>query len=256
MTGLLAGRTALITGAGTGIGSALATIFAREGANIVTMARSRDVQEATAEAIRSAGGKAVTVQGDVTSMVDVQAAVAAADDAFGGVGIAIQVAAHGRSNRPIDLATLDLAEWDAQSAVTLRGCYNLARACHPLLARSGHGRYIAITSNYGLSGDGSNPIYAAVKGALRGFAKSLAKEWGDDGITVNLFSPASMSESTKTYFEIHPEAWEGFRPTIPLRRMGDPYVDIAPGVLAIAGDQFQYMSGQTVCLDGGNYTAL
>jgi len=256
MTGLLEGRTAIITGAGTGIGRGLATVFAREGARVVCMARSAQAQDATAAAIRAAGGEAITIQGDVTAMADVRRAVAAGVEAFGGIDIAVQVASHGHGSKPFDLGSLELAEYDLQSAVTLRGCYNLAQACYPWLARSGRGRYIGITSAHGLAGDATNPVYATIKGALRGFTKSLAKDWGDDKITVNLFAPSSMSEGTEEYFRLHPEALAGIKEMFPLGYMGDPKSDIAEAVLAIAGDQFRYVTGQTLPIDGGHYVAM
>lgn len=253
---LLAGRVALLTGVGSGLGRGLATAFAAAGARVALVARSRGVSDALAADIREAGGEAIVLTGDIGDDGSVERAVAATTDRFGTIDIAVQIAAHPRSNLPLDLSAVTDAEWSAQGDVTLTGCFRLARAVHPALKASGRGRFMAITSAYGLSGDGGNPIYSAQKGALRGMAKSLAKEWGPDGITVNLFAPSSESEATNAYFARFPEAWEGFRKAFPLGRMGRPVSDIAPAVVALAGDQFGFVTGQTIPIDGGFYTTL
>lgn len=253
---LLEGRTALLTGVGSGLGRGIATSFANAGANVALVARSSAVPEALVRDIRDAGGSAAYIKGDITLSDSLATAVDETVAMFGGIDIVVQIAAHGQSHlaRPLDDVTLD--EWDEHVAVTLSGCYNVAHAAYPALKASGRGRFIAITSAYGLAGDASNPIYAALKGAIRGFAKSLAKEWGDDGIAVNIFSPSSESESTAAYFKLHPEAWEGLRAAFPMRRMGNPESDIAPAIVALAGEQFRFVSGQTIPIDGGFYTAL
>ena len=253
---LLEGRTALLTGVGSGLGRGIATSFAAAGANVALVARSNAVPDALVREVRGAGGTAAFMRGDITDPASLATAVHNTIGAFGGIDIVVQIAAHGRSHlsRPLDDITLD--EWDEHVAVTLTGCYNVAHAAYPALKASGRGRFIAITSAYGLAGDASNPIYASLKGAIRGFAKSLAKEWGDDGIAVNIFSTSSESESSTAYFEMHPEAWEGFRAAFPMRRMGNPEIDIAPAIVALAGEQFRFVSGQTIPIDGGFYTTL
>lgn len=253
---LLEGRTALLTGVGSGLGRGLATSFAAAGAKVALVARSSAVPEALVQEIRAAGGTAAFLKGDITDPASIAQAVDETVATFGGIDIVVQIAAHGQSHlsRPLDDITLD--EWDQHVAITLSGCYQVAHAAYPALKASGRGRLIAITSAHGLAGDASNPIYASLKGAIRGFAKALAKEWGDDGIAVNLFSPSSESESSKAYFALHPEAWEALRAAFPMRRMGDPAIDIAPAIVALAGEQFRFVSGQTIPIDGGFYTTL
>jgi len=253
---LLEGRTALLTGVGSGLGRGIATSFAAAGANVALVARSNAIPDALVRDIRDAGGRAVFIKGDITDPSSLATAVDETVGTYGGIDIVVQIAAHGRSNlsRPLEDITLD--EWDEHVAVTLTGCYTVAHAAYPALKASGSGRFIAITSAYGLAGDASNPIYASLKGAIRGFAKSLAKEWGDDGIAVNVFAPSSESESSNAYFAMHPEAWEGFRAAFPMRRMGNPETDIAPAIVALAGEQFRFVSGQTIPIDGGFYTTL
>lgn len=253
---LLEGRVALLTGVGSGLGRGLATTFAEMGASVVLVARSHDVPAAIADDIVAAGGVAMLVRGDISDDASVEQAVKAAVKRFGRLDIVVQIAAHPRSSRPLELSAITDTEWSEQADVTLTGCFRLARAAHPALKASGRGRFIAITSAYGLAGDGGNPVYSAQKGALRGFAKSLAKEWGQDGITVNLFAPASESETTTAYFERFPDAWEGLRKTFPLGRLGHPRNDVAPAVVALAGDQFGFVTGQTIPIDGGHYTTL
>jgi len=253
---LLHSRVAVLTGVGSGLGSGLATAFATAGARVALVARSSGVSDALADKIIAAGGEAIVLRGDISDDESVGRAVASTVEHFGGLDIAVQIAAHPRSSTPLELSAITDAEWATQGDVTLTGCFRLARAAYPALRANGRGRFIAITSAYGLSGDGGNPIYSAQKGALRGFAKSLAKEWGPDGITVNLFAPSSESEATTAYFERFRDAWEGFRKAIPLGRMGNPAIDIAPAVVALASDQFGFVTGQTIPIDGGFYTTL
>lgn len=253
---LLEGRVALLTGVGSGLGRGLATAFAEMGASVVLVARSHDVPAAIAADITAGSGAATVIRGDIRDDVSVDQAVQTAIERFGRLDIVVQIAAHPRSSTPLDLSAITDAEWSEQGDVTLTGGFRLARAAFPALKASGRGRFIAITSAYGLAGDGGNPIYSAQKGALRGFAKSLAKEWGPDGITVNLFAPASESENTTAYFERFPKAWHELLKTFPLGRLGHPRNDIAPAVVALAGDQFAFVTGQTIPIDGGHYTTL
>ncbi len=254
--GSLFGRVALLSGAGTGLGRGLALGFAEAGAKVALLARSAEAPAETCARIRASGGAAIVLRGDVTDRASVADAVAAAAAQFGALDIVLQIAAHGRSNQTFALETIDAEEWDAQASVTLDGAFNLAHCAYPHLQAGGRGRFITVNSAYGLSGDGGNPIYAAVKGALRGFTKALAREWGRDRITVNSFAPSSESESTTAYFARNPALRAAFEQAIPLGRLGDPRSDIAPAVVAIASDAFGFVTGQTLPIDGGFYTGL
>jgi len=251
----LEGRVALITGVGPDLGTGIALALAEAGAAVALAARGKTVPDALAQMITGDNGNACALECDVTDPGQVQSSVAAVLATFGRLDIVVQVASStGSHAQPLE--TIRLEEWDAQTQVTTRAAFNLARSCHAALRANGSGRMIFVTSAYGLSGDGGNPIYSACKGGLRGFVKSLAKEWGEDGITVNAIAPSSTSANTEAYFLSNPDAWDVFRKAIPMRRMGDPRTDIGPAVAAMASDAFRFVSGQTIPIDGGLYTSL
>ena len=146
--------------------------------------------------------------------------------------------------------------WDDQVAVALGAAFNCAHAALPWLKRSRQARYVLLGSAFGLHGAAMNPAYAAVKAATRGFTKSLAREWGPHGITVNMIAPSALSEAGAAYFEQNPAFKEQFLRNIPMRRMGRPREDIGSAVVGLCGAEFGYVTAQTLMVDGGLFTAL
>jgi 3-oxoacyl-[acyl-carrier protein] reductase len=111
-------------------------------------------------------------------------------------------------------------------------------------------------SCFGLHGAAMNPIYAALKGGDRGFVKALAREWGPDGITVNAIEPAAVTEPAEVFFNQYPEMRAKYLGNFPMRRMGRPREDIGRAVAALCGDDFGFVTAQSIQVDGGLYTAL
>ncbi len=254
---LLKGKTALVTGAaGGGIGRGASMALAEAGAAVVVTARKLEAAEGVADAIRSKGGAAHALALDVTDPMSVEKAVAKTVDHFRGLDIVIQNAVHGASAHDAKLEDVKLGDFEEQGRVALDGAFYLARACFPHLKASGAGRMVFFTSLRGVTGGKANPIYAAHKGALRGLTKALAREWGPYGITVNAVSPAAMSDAAVAYFEAHPEVRGMIEASVPLRRMGDPKTDIGGAIVALASPLMKYVTGQTIFVDGGGYTAL
>jgi 3-oxoacyl-[acyl-carrier protein] reductase len=252
----LSGRTALVTGAGGGIGRGLAQALAAAGANVVIAARRASTGDETRALIESEGGSALSVQADVTRRADVEAAVAAALATYGGLDIVIHNASSGRSSVPTKCEEIADEQWDEQSAIALDAAYYLAQSAFAPLRASGHGRFVILTSAQALHGGAMNPIYAAVKSAQRGMVKALAREWGPDGITVNGIAPAAETDATKAHFERHPQLREQILATIPLRRLGDMRDDIGGAIVALCSDEMRFVTGQVLPVDGGAYTAL
>ena len=253
----LAGRTALVTGAGSGTGRGMALALAAAGANVVIAARRAVTGDETAALIRDEGGSALSVEADATRQGDIERAVAAAVDRFGGLDIVIHNAINKASTRPVALADFEAATWDAQAAVALDGAFHCATAAYPHLKQAGvRGRFILLGSALGLHGGVVNPLYAAIKGGYRGFVKSLAREWGPDGITVNWIAPAALVESSEIYFQQNPAARDALMRQFPLGRMGRPREDIGGAVTAICSDAFSYVTAQTIQVDGGLFTAI
>jgi len=253
---LLIGRTAIVTGAGGGIGRGLAQALAGAGANVVIAARRAATGDETLALIRSEGGSAISVQTDVTRRADVQAAVAAAIETYGGLDIVVHNASSGQSSVPTKCEEIDDARWDEQSTIALDAAYYLAQASFSHLRDSGHGRFVILTSAQALHGGAMNPIYAAVKSAQRGMVKALAREWGPHNVTVNAIAPAAETDASKVYFERNPQIHAQIIGTIALRRMGDMREDIGGAVVALCSDLMQFVTGQIIPVDGGAYTAL
>jgi NAD(P)-dependent dehydrogenase (short-subunit alcohol dehydrogenase family) len=254
--GLLAGRAALVTGAGGGIGRGVALALAAAGAGVVIAARRRSTGDETAALVEAAGGRALCVQADVARRGDVDAAVAAALARFGRLDIVVHNASSGLSSVPTACEDIDDARWDEQFGVALDAAFHLAQAAFQPLRAGGHGRFLVMSSAQALHGGAMNPAYAAVKSAQRGFAKALAREWGPHGITVNAIAPAAATEATEAHFERHPALREQILGMIPLRRLGDAQADIGGAVVALCSEHMRYVTGQMVPVDGGTYTAL
>jgi 3-oxoacyl-[acyl-carrier protein] reductase len=252
---ILEGRTALITGAGQGIGLGIAEAMAAAGANVVLAVRRKEAGEAALASIREAGGQGLVAIADASSLEQMQAAVALAVDRYGGLDIAVHNANNPASAMPIALEAVSDADWEAQSSVAHRGAFILAKTAYPQLKKSGHGRYILFASAFGLHGAAMNPIYAALKGADRGFVKALAREWGPDGIGVLAIAPSAATPPVEVFFAQYPEIRDKYLANFPLGRLGDPRADIGEAVVALCSDRCGYITGHTVPVDGGLYTA-
>jgi len=256
MNALLHGRTAIVTGAGGGIGRGLALALAAHGANVVIAARRASTGDETRSLVEAAGGQAICVQTDVARRADVEHAVAAAVETYGSLDIVVHNASSGQSGAPTKCEEIDDARWDEQYAIAIDAAYYLAQASFAHLHASGHGRFVILSSAQALHGGAMNPIYASVKSAQRGMVKALAREWGPSGINVNGVAPASETDASKAYFERNPQVRAQIMATIPLRRMGDMERDIGGAIVALCSDQMRFVTGQMIPVDGGAYTAL
>lgn len=252
---LLEGRTAIVTGASGGVGRGIAEALALAGARVVIAARSPEGGNAAVEAIERAGGRALFVPTDIADRTAVAAMVEAATRAFGGPDIVIHNAASTLA-RPTSLEAIDDAIWQEQADIALVALHHLATTAFDALRQSGRGRFIILSSAQGLHGGSMNPAYTALKAAQRGFVKALAREWGPHGILVNALAPAALSDAAKAYLDADPERAAATLSAFPLGRLGDVRDDIGPAAVAMASDLFRYITGQTINVDGGNYTAL
>ena len=253
---LLQGRTAIVTGAGGGIGRGLAQALAAAGANVVIAARRAETGDETLALICAEDGRAISLRTDVTVRADVDAAVAAAIATYGGLDIVIHNASSGQSSVPTKCEEIDDARWDEQFAIALDGAFYLAQASFAHLRDTGRGRFIILSSAQALHGGAMNPVYAAVKNAQRGMVKALAREWGPHDIAVNGIAPAAETDATKTHFARHPQLREQIVSIIPLRRLGDMRDDIGGAIVALCSDHMRFVTGQVIPVDGGAYTAL
>jgi 3-oxoacyl-[acyl-carrier protein] reductase len=255
----LRGRTALITGAGGGIGGigrGIALALAAEGANVVIAALHKATGNDTAALIARQNGTALVVHCDVSVRTDVESAVSAAGSTFGGLDIVVHNAVNREGGTPLPLEEITDAKWDVQASVAWDASYFLAQAALPYLKRSVRGCFIMLGSAAGLHGAATNPIYSALKGGIRGFVKALAREWGIYQITVNGIQPVAATELTDIFAKQNTLESTQFMQNFPMGRLGRPREDIGRAVIAICSDDFGFVTGQSIQVDGGFYTAV
>jgi 3-oxoacyl-[acyl-carrier protein] reductase len=258
LPGLLEGRVALVTGAGGGIGRGIALALAAAGANVAVTGRRLSTCEDTLRLIDEEHGNAIALEMDVSNEQAVREAVVHTVAQWGRLDIVVQNAnAGGDSSHPIALESVTEEDWYRQARVAWDGTLHCAQATLPQLKKAkGRGRFIVLGSAFGLHGAAMNPVYAALKGGDRGLVKSLAREWGPHGITVNAIEPAAMTEPAEAYFAQNPAVRDMFIGMFPMGRMGVPRDDIGRAVVALSSDLMGYVTGQNLPVDGGLYTAL
>lgn len=234
-----------MTGAGAGIGAAIAEAAAAAGARVLVTAPHDNGAEVAARI------GAEFVRCDVTDRQQVDAAFEAAGIVHG----VVHNATSRLSNVPAKLAEVTDEEWQVHADVSLLGAWHAATAARPRLVEGG-GRFVVMTSPAGMEGSPMNPLYGVVKGGLRGFAKSLAREWAPLGHTVNAVSPLAATGALTQAFANDPTLRARLTAKVPLGWFGDPLRDIAPPVLFLLGDDARYVTGQTLVVDGGRFMNL
>ncbi len=241
----LEGKVAIVTGAGRGIGKAIALRFAAEGASLVLNSLSESATK-VAEEIVGSGCKAVAIQGDVSVSADVTKLIETAVATYGRIDVLVNNAGITRDGL---LMRMSEEEWDAVIDTNLKSVYLCCRAAlRPMLKSRGGGRIINISSVIGLSGNAGQANYAASKAGIIGFTKSLAKELASRQVTVNAIAPGFIV--TDMTAEMSQEAKEVLIKRIPLGSLGEPE-DVAAAALYLASAEARYVTGQTLTIDGG-----
>ena len=237
----LRGRTAIVCGASSGMGLAIAEAFAEEGAQVAMFARRRDVLEREAERLG-----ALAVRGDLTNPRDLERLVALTLEAFGGIDVLVN-----NGGGPPRTPARDLEPEAIEAAVELLlvPAVRLTNLCLPYLERSGHGRVITITSSTVREPADNLVLSNAVRPGIVGWAKTLGREVGPTGVTMNIVAPGRID--TARIAEVYPDGpTEADLAAIPLRRLGAPR-EVADVVCFLASDQAAYVTGAVVPVDGG-----
>jgi 3-oxoacyl-[acyl-carrier protein] reductase len=237
----LNGRTAIVCGASQGMGLAIAEAFVREGMNVAMFARRRKVLETEAERLG-----ALAIQGDVTNPQDCERLVHRTVEAFGGVDVLVN-----NGGGPPRGPALDVDDESLESAVALLllSAVRLTNLCLPHLRQSAAGRVINIESSTVKEPADNLALSNAVRPGVVGWAKTLSREVGPDGITINTIAPGRID--TERLAEVYPDGpTEADLRTIPLRRLGRPD-EIAAVVCFLASDAGSYVTGTVIPVDGG-----
>jgi NAD(P)-dependent dehydrogenase (short-subunit alcohol dehydrogenase family) len=240
-------RVAIVTGAGQGIGRAIARRFAEEGAQVMVVDRDALTARRTAQELRSQGFAAQSCQADVTRPTEVRRMVARTLDTYGGVDILVNNAGVLRSTA---VAAITPAEWDLVLDVNLKGTFLCAQAVFDSMVSRGAGRIVNMAS---MAGRATSTLggahYTAAKAGVLGLSRHLAREWASAGITVNAVCPGIV-DTPMVHGAVDVERLEQVRGSIPLGRLADPG-EIASLVCFLASAEAAYITGASVDIHGG-----
>jgi len=246
VTGALHGKVALITGAGAGIGAGLARRFAYEGARVVVAEYDAAAGAAVADEI---GG--LFVETDVAQRDQVENAVDVALAEFGALDILVNNAWGGGALGRVEAKTDE--QVTRGMAVGYYGPFWAMRAAYPAMKQRRWGRVVNMCSLNGVNAHMGSLEYNAAKEALRTLTRTAAREWAPTGVTVNAICPAAKSQAFLRAMADYPGMEELADAANPMGRMGDPYEDIAPVAVFLAGEGSRYVTGNTVFVDGGSH---
>lgn len=244
----LRGKTAIITGAGRGIGAALAEAFAAEGAAVVVnYSVSAQAAAGVVERIRAAGGRAVACQADVGRLDEHDALIAAALGNFGRLDILVNNAAIDRRETFLE-ATPE--HWDEVMAVDLKGPYFLAQKAARVMVAAGGGAILNISSVHDEQAHRNNSLYTIAKGGIKLMTRCLALELAAHGVRVNSLSPGAILTDINRKVLSDPAYKERVLQMIPLGRIGDAR-ELAGAAVLLVSDEGSYITGSTFYVDGG-----
>ena len=245
-SGRLAGKKALVTGADSGIGRAVALAFAREGADVlVSYLDEQDDAEETRRLVESAGRRCVLVPGDVSKPQHCRDLVARAVEAFGRIDVLVNNAAHQMSIAAIEDITDE--EWDATFATNISAMFRITKAAVPHMPEGG-----SIINTASINADTPSPhllAYAATKGAIQNFTGGLAQMLAEKGIRANAVAPGPVW-TPLIPATMPPEKVAHFGEQVPMRRPAQP-CELAPVYVMLASDETSYVSGATIAVTGG-----
>ncbi len=244
----LAGRVAVVTGAGQGVGKGIALALAREGCSIVIVGRTLETLSSAEAAIAAAGAGSCLVQGSVSARETAERAVAQAIASFGHLEILVNNAHTFTPAASLEQVTVEHFLEELQSG--LLGTVQFMQAAFPHLREHG-GSIINVGSYAGLHGSPGRAAYAATKEAIRALSRVAARDWGRYQIRVNVLNPWAHTPAVER--RVAAEYLRTFEATTALGHIGDPAQDIGPVAVFLASDDSRYVTGQTINADGGQW---
>jgi NAD(P)-dependent dehydrogenase (short-subunit alcohol dehydrogenase family) len=255
--GRLQDKVAIVTGAGRGIGKAIATRFAEEGAKVVVASRTPATVNSVTRQINEAGGTALGVPCDVSEKDQVFAMVDRAVSEFGTVDILVNNAQGFGTKRKPQTSTVFVAVEDTNDDEVYytftSGCMAMLwgmNAVYPHMKKNGGGHIINFASTAGMEGQPGNLSYNIAKESIRALTRTAAREWGVHNILINTICPSLKTDAFEAWEAARPEFVRAIREAIPLKRHGDPYKDGTPICLFLASEN-TYLTGMTFILNGG-----
>ena len=247
--GMLENKVGVVTGAGQGIGRAIAMSYASEGASVVVADFNEEVGNETVKLITEAGGKASFVHGDVSKEDSVKAMVDVVVATYGRLDIACNSAAVSRGSGPIH--EFERSVFDQTLEMCLTNTWLCMKYEIAAMLATGGGAIVNISSNASLKGQAYNTAYAAAKGGVNILTKSSAAEYGGKGIRINAVSPGVIrTPGVEQYFKEQPDIAEGLKKAAVMNRLGEPE-EIAEAVTFLSSDRASFITGQLLSVDGG-----
>jgi 3-oxoacyl-[acyl-carrier protein] reductase len=243
----VAGKTAIVTGAASGIGRATARLLAERGARVVAAGLQPELLRVAVEEIVASGGEAVAVDADLSDPQAVADVARAAQDAYGGADVLVNNAAI-YPKGPWHEA--DAAEWDAVFATNVRAYFLMAKAVREQMVAKGGGAIVNLASVTFFWGEALLASYVASKGAVIGFTRALAREAGPEGIRVNAVAPGAIPTAATEIHADQEALWRGVLEAQSIKRRGE-VDDVARAIAFLAGDDSRFVTGQTLLVDGG-----
>jgi len=241
----LEGKVALITGGARGIGREIALLFAGEGADIAICDVNKEVAAATAKEIEALGRRALSFETDVTVFKQVEEMMNIILDNFKHIDILVNNAGITRDNL---LLRMSEEYWDKVLAVNLKGVFNCTKAASRIMIKQRSGKIVNIASIIGIMGNAGQANYAASKGGIISFTKSIARELASRSINANAVAPGFIQ--TEMTARLPEGLKQKMQEAIPLGRLGSP-ADVAAVCVFLASEEASYITGQTIIIDGG-----
>lgn len=243
----LQGKVGIITGSASGIGKGIALAMAKEGAHIAIVDVNEDKGKETLAEVNQYTEGLLFIK-DISVKENIDEIVTEVVEKFGKLDILVNNAHVSRQAAFIETT---LENFDLSFGTGFYPTFHFMKAAYPELKKS-QGKVINFASGAGLDGQPTQTSYAAAKEAIRGISRVAANEWGPDGINVNLISPIALTPGVEQWRQNDPKLYDAMIDKIPLRRLGDPEQDIGKVAVFLASNDSDYMTGQTLMVDGGS----